>query len=70
MESVDTEISIHVRRHKNTVFFRAALQADKAQPVDIHRSQSTPGTLLHWKGMIWATLAWGDENAPFEKKMR
>ena len=45
-ESVDMEISVCVSRHKNTAFVQVALEIDEAQPVDIHRSQSTLGTLL------------------------
>lgn len=51
-ESVDTEISVCVSRHKNTAFVQAALEIDKAQPVDIHRSQSTLGTMLQRGGVI------------------
>ena len=51
-ESVDTEISACVSRHKKTAFVQAALEIDMAQPVDIHRSQSTLGTLLQRGGVI------------------
>ena len=49
-QSIQSSLSASFNHRENIIFVQATLQIHGARLVDIHRSQSTLGALLEWRG--------------------